>query len=394
MLKNQITSIAKQYSLVLFFVLSLIPFKGFSQDFEKFKELFTFHPNRKAVAKDSTLYASKFIVAPVVSFSPETSLALGAGAKYLFKFRGSGDETRTSNMPLSLRYTLNNQFILFSGFEIFTNQEKWVIAGNLRFQNFPQLYYGIGHDTSKKNEERYDFVQALFEPIFLKQTIKHLYVGAGIRINHIFNVETKASGLLETTKPFGYNGTTSVGTELAVLYDSRNNILNAKEGWFLEFTYGVYEKAMGSSQSFKLTRFDIRHFISLSKKNNGYGDILGFQFKGHFSSGDVPISELASFGGDKILRGYRKGRYLENHLLATQVEYRKNFKGTRWGAVAFLGTGGVADEIKNFQIKNFRPSYGIGLRFMLDKEENLNLRADWGIGDEKSNLYLNLSEAF
>ncbi len=392
MSKKQITSIVN--SSLLFLVISLVPLKGVAQDFEKYKELFTFHPNKKKAEADSTLYASKFIIAPVISFSPETSLAFGAGAKYLFKFRGSGEETRTSNMPMSLRYTLNNQFILFSGFEIFTNQEKWVIAGNIRFQNFPQLYYGIGHDTPKKNEEQFDFVQALFEPIFLKQTIKHLYVGAGVRINSIFNVDAKTNGLLETTRPIGYDGNTAVGTELAVLYDSRNNILNAKEGWFLELTYGVYEKVFGSTQNFKLTRFDLRHFISLSDKNNGYGDIIGFQLKGHFSSGDVPISELASFGGDKILRGYRKGRYLENHLLATQVEYRKNFKGTRWGAVAFLGTGVVADKVKNFQLEDFRPNYGIGLRFMLDKEENLNLRADWGIGDEKSNVYLNLSEAF
>ncbi len=393
----------KRSVLLLLFVCYL-PLHVFSQeddshqssfkDFNKFKELFTFHPNKKKAAADSTLYASKFIVAPVISFSPETSLALGVGAKYLFKFKGSGDETRTSNMPISLRYTLNNQFILFSGFEIFTNQEKWVIAGNIRFQNFPQLYYGIGHDTPKKNEERYDFVQALFEPILLKQVVKHLYVGAGIRYNHIFNTEFVEDGLIDRERPLGFDGSTSAGAEFAILYDSRNNILNAKEGWFLEFTQGFYEKVLGGTNSFGLTRFDLRYFVSLSEKNNGYGDILGFQFKGHFSNGDTPVSELASFGGDKILRGYRKGRYLENHLLATQIEYRKNFKGSRWGAVAFLGTGVVADEVNNFRLKNFRPNGGIGLRFMLDREENLNLRADWGVGDEKSNIYLNLSEAF
>lgn len=364
-------------------------------DFKRYKELFTFHPNKKKAAKDSTLYASKFIVAPIVSFSPETSLALGAGAKYLFKFRGSGDETRTSNMPMSLRYTLNNQFILFSGFEIFTNQEKWVITGNIRFQNFPQLYYGIGRDTPKSNEEQYDFVQALFEPIVLKQVlVKHLFVGGGLRYNHIFNTELEENGLLETERPAGYNGSTSAGAEFAVLYDSRNNILNANNGWFLEFTHGFYGTALGGTQSFQLTRFDLRHFISLGKNKNSYSDILGFQFVGHFSNGNVPINELAAFGGDKILRGYRKGRYLERHLLATQVEYRKKFKNSRWGAVAFLGTGGVTDDVSKFSLGNFRPNFGVGVRFLLDKDENLNVRLDWGVGDEKSNIYLNLSEAF
>ena len=79
---------------------------------EDIKEFFTFYPNKKAVDKDSTLYLQKFIAAPVMSYSPETNFAFGTGAKYLFKFNGSGEETRTSNMPITLQYTLNSQFFL------------------------------------------------------------------------------------------------------------------------------------------------------------------------------------------------------------------------------------------------------------------------------------------
>lgn len=388
-----------QFILMFVFSTSLIisaqEENKFDKDLKKYKDLFTFHPNKKRASVDSTLYASKFIVAPVVSFSPETSLAFGAGAKYLFKFEGSGDETRTSNMPMSLRYTLNNQFILFSGFEIFTNQEKWVITGNIFFQNFPQLYYGIGRDTSKKNEELFNFFQALVEPILQKQVLfDHFFVGGGLRYNQIFNVDIYKTGLLDTQRPLGYNGSRSVGTEFAMLYDSRNNILNANRGWFLEFTHGFYGKSLGSTQNFELTRFDLRYFLSLSKQKDSYSNILGFQLKGHFSNGDVPIAELASFGGDKILRGYRKGRYLERHLIAAQVEYRKQFKNTRWGAVVFVGGGDLTDKLNSFKLKNIRPNGGFGLRFLLDKEENLNVRADLGIGNEKKNIYINLSEAF
>ena len=108
-----------------------------AQNIDKLKEFFTFYPNKKAVEKDSTLYLQKFIAAPVMSYAPETNFAFGTGAKYLFKFSGSGEETRVSNMPMTLQYTLNNQFFLYSGFEVFTNQEEWVIEGNLLFQNYP-----------------------------------------------------------------------------------------------------------------------------------------------------------------------------------------------------------------------------------------------------------------
>lgn len=363
-----------------------------AQELEELKELFTFYPNRKEVSKDSTLYLSKLVAAPVISFSPETSLGFGVGAKYLFKFRGSGDETRTSNMPATIQYTLRNQFIFFSGFEVFTNQEKWVITGNLSFQNYPRLFYGIGRDTPEEAEEVYNYYQALVEPIFLKRMfLRYLFVGVGIRYNHIFNVDVDTNGDLQNARPVGFNGSTSAGAEFAVLYDSRDNILNASNGWYLEFTHGFYDEVLGGTNRFELTRFDLRHYKKLFTDKD---DILGFQFIGSFSSGDVPFNELALFGGDDILRGYREGRYVENNIMAVQVEYRKHFKNSRLGMVVFAGGGDVFNELNNLKLSNIRPNVGVGLRYMLDKTERLNIRMDWGFGDSSNYLYLDIAEAF
>lgn len=389
-LKNFINLLACK--AILFLVIISFSSTSFGQDIEGITEFFTFYPNKESVKKDSTLYLSKFIVAPVVTYSPETNLTFGTGAKYLFKFNGSGEETRVSNMPMSLSYTLNNQFIVYSGFEIFTNQEKWVIEGNLLFQNYPRLYYGIGKETSKKDVEQYNYYQVLIEPIFLKQLFaRYLFIGAGIRYNAIFNVEAESGNTLNNERPIGFNGSTSVGLEAAVLYDSRNNILNAKDGWYLEATYGFYKKMFGSTHEFELTRFDIRHFRKLWNKKN---DVLAFQLFGRFSHGNVPFNELALFGGDDILRGYREGRYIDRHLIAGQTEYRKTFGNSRWGAVAFLGAGDVYANLNEFKLGNFRPNYGAGIRFMLDRSENLNIRFDYGFGEDSNYFYLSISEAF
>ncbi len=363
-----------------------------AQNLEKLAELITFYPNKKAVEKDSTLYLQKFIAAPVVTFSPETSLAFGTGAKYLFKFNGSGEETRASNIPMSIRYTLNNQFIFYSGFEVFTNQEKWVIEGNLLFQNYPRLFYGLGRNSSKETELEYNYYQFLAEPIFLKQLFaRYLFIGAGIRYNTIFDVEYQEDIPVGGDQITGFNGSTSMGVEAAVLYDSRNNILNAENGWYVEATYGVYGKALGGTNRFQLTRFDIRHFVGLSEKGK---DILGFQLLSRFSSGDVPFNELALLGGNEIMRGYREGRYVDRHLIAGQMEYRKTFGDSRWGAVAFLGGGDVSNSVSGFSLKNIRPNYGAGIRFKLDKTENLNLRFDYGIGQDSNYFYFTIAEAF
>jgi outer membrane protein assembly factor BamA len=363
-----------------------------AQDFDNLKGFFTFHPNKNAVARDSSIYSQKFILAPVVSYSPETNFAFGTGAKYLFKFNGSGEETRVSNLPMSAQYTLNNQFFFYSGFEIFTNQEKWVIEGNLLFQNYPRLYYGMGNNTPASAEEQYDYNQFLFEPIFLKQMFhRYLFIGAGVRLNHIYNTRIEPDGLIAQNRPDGFDGSTSVGGEVAMLYDSRSNILNSQDGWYFELTHGEYFKALGGTHKFNLTRFDLRHYFKINKNND---DVLAFQFVGQFSRGNLPFSEFAFFGSSEIMRGYQEGRFVDRDLLAAQVEYRKNFKDSRWGLVGFLGAGDVYHNVDEFTFQTIKPNYGVGARFSIDRAEDLNLRFDWGFGKGKNGFYLGISEAF
>lgn len=363
-----------------------------AQNIDNLKELFTFYPNKKEVERDSTVYKQKFIAAPVVSYSPETNFAFGIGAKYLFKFDGSGEETRVSNMPMTIQYTLNNQFFIYSGFELFTNQEKWVIEGNLLFQNYPRLYYGIGSKTPKSAEEQYDYYQFLIEPIFLKQMFdKHLFIGAGFRYNRIFKTKIEADGLIAKNRPNGFNGSTSVGAEAAALFDNRSNILNSQDGWYAEFTQGIYGKALGGTSRFNLTRLDLRHYFDVSEKNT---DVLAFQLFGQFSRGNLPFSEYSFFGGAEIMRGYQEGRFVDRDLLATQVEYRKNFKNSRWGLVGFLGAGNVYHNVNEFRFNDLKRNYGFGARFSIDKKEKLNLRFDVGFGENTNGFYLGIAEAF
>ncbi|MEO9870711.1 BamA/TamA family outer membrane protein [Ekhidna sp.] len=359
---------------------------------DRFIDFFTIYPNKLAAQQDTALYPAKIIMAPVVSYSPSTSLALGVGAKWLFKFKGSGDETRTSNMPISFQYTLKNQFILFSGFEIFSPQEKWMLEGNIIFRKFPRLYYGVGRDTPDSNEEEYEYNQVLIEPILLKQVFyRYFFLGGGFRYNRISGVEFfDPDGELANSDQFGISGSTSVGLQLAAVFDNRNNLLNSKQGWYFEFTHGFYDELFGSTSTFQLTRIDLRRFFMPFKNR---GDVIAIQLKTHFSHKDVPLNEHAFFGGSEIMRGYYEGRFIERNMIAAQVEYRRDIKG-RFGMVAFIGAGDVASSIDSFELSNVRPSVGFGLRFLLDKREDLNIRFDWGFGQNTNNYYLNIAEAF
>ena len=74
----------KLYQKVVLFICVLalsIPTQSQEKEsgIDKFVEYFIFYPYKKKVAQDSTLYLSKIITAPIVSYSPETSLGFGVG---------------------------------------------------------------------------------------------------------------------------------------------------------------------------------------------------------------------------------------------------------------------------------------------------------------------------
>ncbi len=379
----------KQISFII--ALTLLPLVVKAQALEKLVEFLTIHTNKKAVDRDSTIYPAKAILAPVVSYAPETNLSLGVGIKTLFKLKGSGEETRTSNIPLTLQYSVENKYFFFSGFEIFWPQEKYVLAGNVWIQSFPSLFYGVGQDTPRSNEEEFGFRKILFEPIFLKKMFfPYLFLGSGIRYNKINQVEYLSDGLLANSEQTGALGSTSLGVELALLYDSRDNLLNAKSGLYLEFTHGFYGKHLGGTHKYELTRFDIRYFMQPLKKSPS---VLAFQFMMHFSHGDTPLHELGRLGGDESLRGYFEGRFSDRNLLIAQLEWRQNISH-RWGFTTFAGFGGVAPSVGQFTLGTLRPAVGAGLRFMIDPKERLNLRLDIATGQETVKYYFKIAEAF
>lgn len=369
----------------------LLPLGMNAQAFEKLLEFLTIHTNKKAVKKDSSIYPAKAILTPVVSYAPETNLSLGVGIKGLFKLKGSGPETRTSNIPLTVQYSIDNKYFFFSGFEVFWPREEYVLAGNVWIQSFPSLFYGVGQDTPYTNEEEFGYSKFLVEPIFLKKMfVPYLFLGSGFRYHKISQVDFLPDGLLANSEQTGALGSTSVGVELAVLYDSRDNLLNANKGVYFEFTHGFYGKVLSGTHQFELTRFDLRYFTQPLPKSSS---VLAFQFMMHFSHGDTPLFEIGRLGGDESLRGYFEGRFSDRNLLMGQVEWRQ--KITRLlGFTAFAGFGGVAPTIDQFSLSTMHPAAGLGLRLMVDPEENLNLRLDFSSGKDGIKYYFKIAEAF
>ena len=375
-----------------------------SHGLDRIVDFLTIEPNERRARADSTIYPAKIVFAPYIIYTPETNVGFGIGGSYLFKMPNSGGEerTRTSAIPIAFTYTLENQLLFYSGFEIFWPDEAYVLSGNVRAQIFPQLFYGVGRATPQENEVIFESTQFVVEPIFSKQMlVEKLFLGAGVRYRHVVDTDfvlADDTDLEAVPGQFfeidGAGGSTSAGVEAAALYDTRNSLLNAQTGSYLEVTYGVYGEVLGGTNEYNLLRADARHFFQL-RGDEDFRDVLGIQGIGYFAAGDVPLVELGQLGSGEIMRGYYEGRYTDLNYVAAQAEYRLNFRDSPWGAVAFASVGDVAPEVGDFELGNLRTGYGAGVRFMVDPVERLNLRADFALtGEGDFNFYIQIGEAF
>ncbi|MCH2083272.1 MAG: outer membrane protein assembly factor [Saprospiraceae bacterium] len=374
--------------------LFLYPSSIAAQEFvENITKFFEFDVGKRY--EDSTKFTSKVVLAPIASYEPSTSLGLGVGAKFLFKFADSGLETRTSNIPLSLTYTFRNQFIFYSGYTVFFNQEKYLLKGNLEYSKFPLDYFGRGSLTSEENKRAIEFDNLLIQPLLLKKVAKHLFVGGGIRYNIIFNT---ILGEDEGELPKGTSlqdelGSTSLGLEMAITFDSRDNVLNASTGNFLEFTHGFYEKRFGSTNKFMLTKLDFRQYFQPAYSQE---DIIALQWYTRLSWNDTPPLELSTLGGSALLRGFQENRFRDRFAFFAQAEYRWQALD-RIGFVFFAGAGDVVDGIDKLNWTNMKYSLGTGFRLKIVKSENLNIRFDYALGlgaIKDNNFYLGIAESF
>lgn len=342
------------------------------------------------IEADSAAYPVSWVIAPLLAYSPETSVQLGIGSVVLFKPKSALPADRASSVFFSARYTLNQQITASPTYAVFSRGEKYLHKGKLDFRKFPLFYYGIGNDTPESNEELYGISTLSLEHLTYRNIIGKLYAGAGVRFLRTYQLDFEEGGILATEQPIGSKAYTASGLNFGLLFDNRNNLMSTTTGVLAEFKHQVHRSWLGSDFDYSLSKLDVRTYWSPFQKRN---DILAWQLYAYLSDGEVPFNELAPLGGDMIMRGYYQGRYLDKNLIATQAEYRMSV-WKKLSAVAFVGFGDVSPQLSSFQLKSLKYSLGGGLRYSVLPGESLNVRFDYAFGKDTQNFYINISEAF
>jgi hypothetical protein len=330
-----------------------------------------------------------FVPIPVLGYSPDTGVLLGASG-FLF-WQPDTNVTSTDNNTTSLVLFYGTRGVFASsanaGFNLADGAYKPEVG--LFVGRSPSDFYGIGPDAELDNAEVYTAFTMDAEAVFLARIRPGLYAGPAARWIYQDVVEVETDGILDSEEITGDATVRSVGGGAQLVWDTREPQLYPLSGRYLSFTTVGHPGALASHDGYTFLGLDYREFITISGRH-----ILAAQGIAETTVGDAPFHYLPYLGGMNELRGYPEGRYRDDVALQAQLEYRFPI-WWRFGGVVFAAAGQVAPAFDELSFSDVPAAAGLGLRFTIETSQNLNLRFDFALTRENTtSFYVSFREAF
>lgn len=331
----------------------------------------------------------KIGILPSVYYTTETKLAVGLFGHTNFRTtKKDSNHIRRSNTQTYFNLTTRRQLILENDYQIWLSKNKIYLTGKADFFKFGEYFFGIGNTTKPRGADfvRFDLLRIQLKNLY--NVNDKFYFGVYYQFQDLFGLRTPIINKKTNEMVRGGYGYDASGIGPILIYDNRNNSLNPSKGSYFETSYQSFSKFTFSNFKFNTLIVDYRRFFTIKNKYIWNGNVYFVH-----NNGEVPFRMMAEIGGSRIMRGYFKGRFRDNNMIVLQHEIRfPVYKA--FGLAFFNGIGQVASTIDEFDYRKFHSNFGIGLRIKLRKNEDTNLRFDYGITRDMRGLYIVYAEAF
>lgn len=345
------------------------------------------------------------VVAPALGARPSTGLTLGINGNAGF-FRGDPATTHISSLVGGFRVSQKKQVLSNVRFSVFTDNDRWFLQGDNRLNWTSLNTYAFGSDPAATSANvKFTFVR-LYETAY-RTVAPGLFVGGGVNVNVRSNIRAadESAPFFDRSSFFAYSAAhglsptsqTSSGTNVGVIYDTRDNAINAWHGTLASAVYRTFFRGfLGGDATYQQVSIDVRRFVPLTR--SATQRLAFWLLTDVIAGGAAPFFDLPTTGGDiRSGRGYTEGLNRGSQLVYGEMEYRGNLTSNGLlGLVAFVNatTVGSADAGERL-FDTYAPAAGVGFRVLLNKRSRTNLCTDFAWGrNGSSGFYLGLQEAF
>ena len=336
------------------------------------------------------------------SYTPEASFGVGGAVLASFRFNKNDTLSQRSFLPAGINLSLNGTIVVAGAGTFFFNENKFRIYVNYGYRNEPAHYYGVGFDKAE-NTNRSDsttlFHRSYFQlyPRFVWEVKPNFYLGTLFDVN--FTKVSDVNPVMEADPYFmkfkrKYH---NIGLGALVQYDTRNDVATPTRGMLLSANYKFYGKYLGGSYNYEILELEYRQFKNVFRPRS----TLAWIAKSQIGMGNIPFTELPTFGSPFDLRGYYMGKYRDKSMAYGIVEYRHMFgseaaykSGNFWAKCGFVTWIGTATLGKSpIDWNKWKLNFGAGLRIQMQPGKNFRL----DVGNEPGQgmqIYMNMTEAF
>ncbi|MFA6085582.1 BamA/TamA family outer membrane protein [Mucilaginibacter sp.] len=352
----------------------------------------------KATENKATVIGTKpvFSILPAIGYTLQTKLAVTLSGNVAFRI---APKSRISTISSNSAYTQRKQIIIPVQSNIWTANNNYNFIGDFKFYKYPQSTFGLGSNSSVKNDNPMDYTLFRFYETVLKHITGNLYAGAGFIYDKHFNITEQGNpdGSISDYALYGaQSSTTSSGITLNVLVDMRDNSLNPTKGFYTAILYRDNKKFLGSTSSWKSLVIDVRKYYRLPASSDNV--IAFWSYDWVVLNGKPPYLDLPANTWDQYNgtgRGYIQGRFRGSQMVYLESEYRyKITKNGLLGGVAFINAESFSGA-PGTSLQAVQPGYGAGLRIKLNKVSKTNIAIDYGFGNQGSKgVFVTVGEIF
>ncbi|MFV9997045.1 MAG: BamA/TamA family outer membrane protein [Arsenophonus endosymbiont of Dermacentor nuttalli] len=321
-------------------------------------------------------------------YTPEMSVGVGVVLVGLYRIDRNDKISQPSSLSLSGFASATGAFGLNFNNYNFLSTDQWRLFISGTVNNIPTYYWGKGYSAGKNDHNKVEYRSQEFaiKPRVLYRIIDNTYIGVSWDFSSLNASDLDDRGKNYFAKSTGGRSILSSGISAYFNYDSRDFLPNAQQGQALEVIYSYFSPELASNNRFQSTQLQYSVYYSLSENS-----VLALDNYARFTSGSVPWDHLSLLGNANQMRGYYEGRYRDNNVFTTQLEYRRKLDW-RHGIVSWIGVGTLSDSPSKLGSNHWLPTVGIGYRF--EFKPRMNIRLDFGVGRNSTGFYFQVGEAF
>jgi len=331
---------------------------------------------------DVKLQKRDFVAVPIPMSGPTLGSGLIIGAAYFYR----QTEAQKAVQPASLTgigamYTDNDSKAFLIAQQNYWKSNKWRFTGAV---GAADLRLSLLVPGLAGNDLNLDWrVQAEVLMARLSGQVRRGWY-AGFLARYIDAKQTIELGLADPGSLQTIPDIRSVGLGTYLEYDTRDLPSNAYSGRYFKLDALFNDESIGSDKSYQNYSASFNSYHSI-----GDSLVLAWQLKGCSRHGSIPLWDTCMIK----LRGFSATDYMGTESGSGQVEARWRMS-ERWGMVGFAGRGYAKELLNQGNAREWIPSYGVGIRFMVLKSKRINLRLDFARSTDSDAVHFAVGEAF